>query len=68
MTTRNVEHAAPKPDFITLDQLAAFVQDAMRSGATGTETVHAAVTFGGKLRSLRISVDTPVKGAPAELA
>ncbi|SES03671.1 hypothetical protein [Streptomyces qinglanensis] len=67
MSTRTIEHKAPKKQFLTLDELAAFVQDAMRSGAAGTEVVSAAVSFGGKLQSLAIDVDT-AKQDPAETA
>ncbi|SFK73720.1 hypothetical protein [Streptomyces pini] len=42
---------------MTLDELAAFVQDAMRTGAAGHEPVAATVTFGGKLRTVTVEVD-----------
>jgi hypothetical protein len=54
---RRIEHAAPKRGFLTLDQVAAFAQDAMRSGATGSEVVAATVSIGGKLQKLSIEVE-----------
>lgn len=54
---RKIEHAAEKKQLLTLDQLAAFVQDAMRSGASGSEVVAAAVSFGGKLQRVSIDID-----------
>lgn len=54
---RKIEHAAPRKQTLTLDQLAAFVQDAMRSGASGDETVHATISFGGKLQKIAIEVE-----------
>jgi hypothetical protein len=58
---KKVEHKAPKKQLLTLDELAAFVQDAMRSGAHGGEVVAATVSFGGKLQ--RVAVDVDVQGA-----
>lgn len=58
MATRKIEHAAEKKQLLTLDQVAAFAQDAMRAGATGTETVNAGVSFGGKLQKIGVEVDT----------
>lgn len=55
--TRRIEHAAPKKHLLTLDQLAAFVQDAMRSGATGNEHIDARVSFGGKLQKVSIEIE-----------
>lgn len=58
MATQKIEHAAPKKQGLTLDQLAAFVQAAMRSGAAGTEVVGAGITFSGKLQKISVEVDT----------
>lgn len=57
MAMKPIEHRAPKKQFLTLDELAAFVQDAMRAGATGSEIVNATVSFGGKLQKIGIDVD-----------
>lgn len=57
MATRKVEHAAPKKQTLTLDELAAFVQDAMRAGAEGTELVAAQVSFGGKIQKVSVDVE-----------
>lgn len=59
MAVKKVGHAAPKRKVLTLDDLAAFVQDARRSGATGAEEVAAGISWGGKLQSLTIQVDVP---------
>lgn len=64
MSTRKIEHKAPKKQTMTLDELAAFVQDAMRAGADGGEVPHAELTLGGKIKQL--AVDVPVKTAGAE--
>jgi hypothetical protein len=52
-----IEHKAAKGQLLTLDELAAFVQDALRSGASGSEVVKAQVSFGGKLQRVAIDVD-----------
>jgi hypothetical protein len=57
MTMKRIEHAAPKGELLTLDKVAAWVQDAMRAGATGGEIVGATISFGGKLQKIRIEVD-----------
>ncbi|MFB7596902.1 hypothetical protein [Streptomyces sp. NPDC056160] len=57
MALKKIEHTAPKKQFMTLDDLAAFVQDAMRSGATGQEVVAAVVSFGGKLQKVSAEVE-----------
>lgn len=54
---RRIEHAAPKKQHLTLDEIAAWVQDAMRSGASGSEVVAATVSFGGKLQKISIEVE-----------
>lgn len=56
MARKRLEHAADKGQFLTLDELAAWVQDAMQSGVDGGTVVHAVVSFGGKLQ--KISVET----------
>lgn len=56
MALKKIEHRAPKGEFLTLDELAAFVQEAMRSGASGSEVVQAVVSFGGKLQRLAVAV------------
>ncbi len=57
MAKRRIEHAAEKKQILTLDQVAAFVQDAMRSGANGSEPIEATVSIGGKLQKLAISFE-----------
>lgn len=58
MAKKKVEHAADKGSFLTLDDLAAFVQDAMRTGADGGAVVNATVSFGGKLQKLSVDAET----------
>lgn len=64
MAMKKIEHKARKKEFLTLDELAAFTQEALRSGADGSEIVSASVSFGGKLQ--RLSVKVPV-GTPSSL-
>lgn len=58
MALKKVEHNAPKKQVMTLDELAAFVEDARRSGATGSEAVAGGITWGGKINRLSVEVDT----------
>lgn len=58
MAKKRVEHAADKGHFLTLDEVAAFVQDAMRSGADGSTVVQATVSIGGKLQKLSVEAET----------
>ncbi|NDZ63573.1 hypothetical protein [Streptomyces cyaneofuscatus] len=44
---------------MTLSELAAFVQDALRSDADGTERVKANITFGGRLKDVTVDLTTP---------
>lgn len=64
MAMKKIEHKAPGREVLTLDELAGFVQEAMRAGADGSEVVAAVVSFGGKLRSL--SVEVPVATGDAD--
>lgn len=58
MATKKIQHEAPKGAAFTLDEVAAFVQDAMRSGADGTEEVGVTATWGAKIRRLTVDVQT----------
>lgn len=58
MAMKKVEHAATRGQHLTLDEVAAFVQDAHRSGADGGAVVHATVSFGGKLQKLSVDAET----------
>lgn len=58
---RTIEHQAARGMDLTLDQLAAFVQEAMRAGVAGSMCVKARVSFGGYLRA--VSVQAPVTKA-----
>ena len=62
MALKKVEHTAPKKQFLTLDEIDAWVQDARRSGARGGEVVQATVSFGGKLQKISVEVEV----APAD--
>jgi hypothetical protein len=57
MAKKKVEHASAKGSFLTLEEVAAFVEDARRSGAVGAQIVHATVSFGGKLQKLVVDVE-----------
>lgn len=64
MAQKKIEHAAAKGQELTLDELAAFIQDAMRSGATGSETIHVRTTWGAKLRQVAVDIELPA-GTPS---
>lgn len=68
MALKKIEHAAARKQLLTLDEVAAWVQDAMRSGATGSETVTATVSFGGKLQKIGVQVETTKDTARDHLA
>jgi hypothetical protein len=57
MAKRRLEIAADKGEFLTLDEVATWVQDAMRAGADGSTVVHATVSFGQKLQKISIETD-----------
>jgi hypothetical protein len=57
MALTKIEHKAAKKQFLTLDEVAAFVQAARRSGASGSEVVIAGVSIGGRLQRLTIEVE-----------
>ena len=57
---KQIKHTADNKT-MTLDELGAFVQDAMRSGATGSEVVGATVTLGGKVKAVTVDVVLPVR-------
>lgn len=59
MSLKKIEHKAPKGQVMTLDELAAFVQDAMRSGANGSEPVTVSVSWGSKLQRLGVEIEIP---------
>lgn len=63
MATRTVEHKAPKKQTLTLDELAAFVQEAMRAGANGSEhpTVEVALNLSGKIKKISVDVEVGSK-------
>lgn len=67
MALKKIEHKAPKKAFLTLDELAAFVQEAMRSGAQGSEVVQATVSLGQKLQRLAVDVEVPTGRSTASL-
>lgn len=67
MAMKRVEHAAAKGQLLTLDEVAVWVQDAMRSGATGGEVVSVKISFGGKLQKIAVDVDTKAKGAAVDI-
>lgn len=58
-TKKQIQHEAPKGGALTLDDVAAFVEDARQSGASGAEVVAVTATWGAKIRSLTVDVTTP---------
>lgn len=46
----------PDGDALTLDELAAFVQDAMRSGAAGSEVPKVRINFGSTLKKIELEM------------
>ncbi|MEV6833524.1 hypothetical protein AB0N17_03165 [Streptomyces sp. NPDC051133] len=62
MALKKIEHAAPKKQIMTLDELEAFVRDARSTGAAGSEEILASVSWGGKLQSIAVEVEM----APAD--
>jgi hypothetical protein len=52
-----IEHKAPRKQSMTLDDLLAFLQDARRAGASGSEPIKATVSIGGRLQALSVEVD-----------
>lgn len=56
MALKTIEHKADRGSVLTLDELAAFVQEAMRSGADGTETVGVTASWGSKIQKIRVDV------------
>lgn len=60
MALKKIEHRAAKGEFLSLDELAAFVQEAMRAGVAGSEAVQASVSFGGKLQRLTVDMPAPI--------
>lgn len=60
---QQIKHAA-NHTAMTLNELAAFVQHALRSGADGTETVKAAITFSGKLKEAAVDLALPTQASP----
>ncbi|MFJ9113006.1 hypothetical protein [Streptomyces sp. NPDC102283] len=55
---KTIKHTAADKT-LTLNELGAFVQDALRSGADGTERVQANITFGGKLKDITVALTSP---------
>lgn len=58
---KGLEIRAAKGMFLTLDDVARFVQQAMRDGASGSTVLGARVSFGSKLQALNITIDTDTK-------
>lgn len=57
MAKRTIEIKADKGQHLTLDEVAAWVQDAMRSGADGSTVVQASVSFGQKLQKISVTAE-----------
>jgi len=63
MALKTIEHKAEKGRTLTLDEVAAFVDDARRSGATGTEVVSVTASWRGKIQGLAADVQATVGSA-----
>ena len=63
--SQQIKHTANRRA-MSLNELAAFVQHALRSGADGTETVKAAITFSGKLKDVTVDLALPAHTGPAD--
>lgn len=61
MAKRTIQHQAAKGQRLTLDEIAAWVQEAMRAGADGSAVPRAVVSITGKLQKLSIDVDAPMR-------
>jgi hypothetical protein len=68
MALKKIEHTAAPKQLLTLDEVAAWVQDAMRSGATGTEIVEVRASWGAKLQKIGVEVDTTKDAAHTQSA
>jgi hypothetical protein len=66
MARKKIEHAAAPKQLLTLDEVAAWVQDAMRSGATGAEIVEVRASWGAKLQKIGVEIETVKDAARAE--
>lgn len=55
---KQIKHTAADKT-MSLRELAAFVQDALGSGADGTEKVKARVAFSGKIKDISTDITTP---------
>ncbi|WP_329151247.1 hypothetical protein OIU91_28445 [Streptomyces sp. NBC_01456] len=60
--SKKIEHV-PAGKFTTLDEIAAFVADALAAGAKGSDIPHGRLSFSGKLQRLDIAV---ADAAPAK--
>lgn len=62
---KKIEHV-PADKFMTLDEIAAFVADALAAGAKGSDIPHGRLSFGGKLQQLNIAVADAAPAKDAE--
>lgn len=60
---QQIKHSATRKT-MNLNELAAFVQHALRFGADGAETVKAAITLGGKLKDITVDIALPTETGP----
>lgn len=61
MAKKTIEHKADRGQHLTLDEIAAWVQEAMRAGADGSSIPRVVVSFSGKPQKLTIDVDVPTR-------
>ncbi|MFF7171110.1 hypothetical protein [Streptomyces pseudovenezuelae] len=53
---KKIEHV-PADEFMTLDEIAAFVADAFAAGASGDSVPKGRLSFGAKLKQLVVEID-----------
>jgi hypothetical protein len=61
MANKRIEHTADRGQHLTLDEIATWVQDAMRAGADGSTVVEARVSLGGKLQKIGVATTSAAR-------
>jgi hypothetical protein len=64
--SHEIKYTASDKSGMTFDELAAFVSEARRAGATGSERLDIRTTFKGNLTSVAVAVTRPL-GQPASI-
>jgi hypothetical protein len=61
--TRTIIHEGAEKA-MTLDELASFVQDALRSGADGSELAKVRINYGGTIKKIEVEVHIVADAVP----